>query len=190
VTQKDIPNLLTLFRICLVPPIMWLLYQQHYTTALWLLALGGITDALDGFLAKRFGWVTRLGEFLDPAADKLLLFGAYLVLGLQGLLPAWLVMLVIGRDVVIILGFLAYQRVVGLVDAAPSLASKFNTLVQIILGLLVIANQALFSMPKDLMSTMVVVVTLTTLASGTEYVWTWGHKAATHSHDQGDGAAK
>jgi cardiolipin synthase len=94
VKPRDIPNLITGLRILLVAPFLWLLLEEHYGAALLLFVIAGISDALDGFLAKYYGWTSELGGLLDPIADKLLLMGAILALGWLNELPGWLVMLV------------------------------------------------------------------------------------------------
>ncbi len=172
-----LPNLLTLTRIALTVPVLWLLTRQEFGWALVLFAVAGVTDALDGFLAKRFGWESRLGAVLDPLADKFLLVGTYLVLGLQGWLPLWLVGLVVLRDVVVLVGAGAYYVVVGPYRMAPSSASKLNTFVQILLALTVVLALAGLPLPGGLLEGLISVVAGTTLWSGVDYVWTWSRKA-------------
>jgi len=92
---RQLPNVLTALRLVLVPPILILLVESRYGIALALVIVAGISDALDGWLARRFGWQSRIGGILDPLADKLLLVGTYVTLGLLGHLPAWLVVLVV-----------------------------------------------------------------------------------------------
>jgi len=100
VTRRDIPNLITAFRFLLVPPVVFLLLSSRFGEALVIFAIAGFSDALDGFLAKHYGWASRLGAALDPLADKLLLVSAFIALGWLELIPVWLVVIVILRDIV------------------------------------------------------------------------------------------
>ncbi len=164
-------------RILLVPPVVWLLLKEDFAMALWLFFIAGVSDGLDGFLAKQFCWTSRLGEFLDPLADKLLLVFSMLALGKLGLLPAWLIAIVLLRDVTIVAGALFYHFKVSRFDAEPSVISKLNTFSQILLVLLVIANQLIpidFSNP---ILALIFLVTLTIFLSGVDYVITWGKRA-------------
>ncbi|MGD8378506.1 MAG: CDP-alcohol phosphatidyltransferase family protein [Gammaproteobacteria bacterium] len=175
-----VPNALSLFRIGLVVPVVWLMDGERYPETLAVFALAGFTDGLDGFLAKRFNDQTRLGSFLDPLADKLLLVSTFLMLGLKGLAPTWLVGLVVGRDVVIVAGAVAYHFLVGRFHGEPTLLSKLNTVTQILFGLLVVANAGWHFLPAASIGAAVLVVTGTTLASGVDYVWIWGRRARRH----------
>jgi cardiolipin synthase len=140
VKLKQIPNLICILRILLVAPIIWSLLENDYGLALLLILTAGLSDALDGYLARRFDWRTRLGGLLDPAADKLLMFSLFLTLSWLGWVPIWFTAVVIGRDVVIVAGIIAYQALVEPVHGNPTLASKLNTVLQIALALLVIAH--------------------------------------------------
>lgn len=137
---KYIPNLICIVRIFLVAPIVWALVDGRYGLSLLLILSAGLSDALDGFLARRFDWRTRLGGLLDPAADKLLMFSLFLTLSGLGWVPAWFTAIVIGRDVIIVAGIIAYHSLVGPVDGSPTLASKLNTVLQIAFALLVITH--------------------------------------------------
>src|SRR5215469_1394949 len=105
----NIPNLISLARLMTVPLMIWLIVSERYGTAFFVFVLAGISDGLDGFIAKRFDCRTRLGALLDPAADKALLSSVYVALGVAELLPNWLVILVVFRDVTIIGGFVLLQ---------------------------------------------------------------------------------
>ncbi|MDE2089174.1 MAG: CDP-alcohol phosphatidyltransferase family protein, partial [Gammaproteobacteria bacterium] len=107
-TRRDLPNLISVLRMLLVLPVVALLMTEHYREALLLFGLAGLSDALDGFLAKRYGWTSRLGAVLDPLADKILLVSSYIALGWLRLLPLWLVAAVIVRDLVIVIGAAVY----------------------------------------------------------------------------------
>ncbi len=177
---RDIPNLISLARIALVPPVVLMLLRGEYRLALWLFLIAGISDALDGFLAKRFAWESEFGGKLDPAADKLLLVSCFLTLGWVGLLPWWLVALVLLRDVVIVIGWIAYNRRIQRIRARPMAISKFNTFAQILLVLLVVADQLAPLLSPAWLRGLQWVVALTTVASGLAYVRYWGRKALHH----------
>ncbi|MCU7905234.1 MAG: CDP-alcohol phosphatidyltransferase family protein [Candidatus Thiodiazotropha sp. (ex Epidulcina cf. delphinae)] len=174
---KDIPNLISVLRILLTLPTVWLLFEHEFSYALILFAVAGFSDGLDGYLAKRFVWQSHLGGMLDPLADKALLMSSFLVLGGLGLIPIWLVILVIFRDLTIMGGALYYHFSVEEVDADPSLISKLNTLLQILLVLLVVTDAGPFPLPSQLLQTLVWATGFTTLVSGAAYVWIWTIKA-------------
>ena len=140
-TRKDIPNLLSIFRIVLIIPIVWMLISKHYGYALSTFALAGFTDGLDGFLAKHYNWQSRLGTILDPIADKLLLVASFATLTWLDLIPLWLLLLVLMRDVFIVSGGLLYHHLIGPFDLTPVWSSKINTVAQILLVLVVILQQ-------------------------------------------------
>ncbi|PWV65946.1 cardiolipin synthase [Plasticicumulans acidivorans] len=174
---RHLPNLITVLRILLVPPLLWLLLHERFTPALLLFVLAGVSDALDGALAKGFGWTSRLGGILDPIADKLLLVGCFLVLGLGGELPLWLMVLVIGRDLLIIIGAVAYQWLIEDLQAAPTWVSKCNTLAQLTLIFALLLNHGAWTLPPLLLHLLIYVTALLTLWSGFDYVQRWGRKA-------------
>lgn len=174
---SDIPNLITGLRILLVPPFLSLLLQERYGAALSLFVIAGISDALDGFLAKRFGWTSTLGGILDPIADKLLLMGAVLALGWLNELPVWLVALVILRDLTIVAGAIGYHLMIERVQASPLRISKLNTLMQLTLVFAVIVNYGITSLPVWLLAGLIYLTALTTGWSGAAYVWQWSRRA-------------
>jgi cardiolipin synthase len=175
--SRDIPNLITGLRILLVAPFLWLLLEEHYGAALLLFVIAGASDALDGFLAKYYGWTSELGGLLDPIADKLLLVGAILVLGWLNELPGWLVALVIGRDLVIVGGAVVYHLRIERFHAAPLPISKLNTLMQLMLVCAVIIHYGLVALPVWLLAGGIYLTALTTVWSGAAYVWRWGRLA-------------
>ncbi len=174
---RDIPNLISFMRILLTLPIVWLMFEREFSYALMLFAVAGFSDGLDGFLAKHYGWQSHLGGLLDPLADKALLMSSFLVLGGLGLIPIWLVILVIFRDLTIMGGALYYHFSVEEVDADPSLVSKLNTLTQIMLVLLVVTDAGPLPLPDLLLQGLIWATGLTTLISGGMYVWVWSKKA-------------
>ncbi|RCX28398.1 CDP-alcohol phosphatidyltransferase family protein [Thioalbus denitrificans] len=174
---RDIPNLITLLRIALVLPVVWALLRERYPLALWLFAVAGISDGLDGFLAKHFHWTSRLGAILDPIADKLLLVSCYLCLGWLEVLPLWLVGVVLGRDLFILAGATAYHFLIGHYDPAPTWISKTNTFAQIVLVIVVVLQQAAEPFSTHFVLWLIYTVLATTVTSGVDYVWTWGRMA-------------
>ncbi|MEJ2575859.1 MAG: CDP-alcohol phosphatidyltransferase family protein [Gammaproteobacteria bacterium] len=179
---RDIPNLISVGRIILVFPVVWALVEERFGLALVLFAVAGVSDGLDGYLAKRYRWQSRLGGMLDPLADKLLLIATYFSLGWLGALPWWLVGLVLLRDVVIVTGAVVYNFHVEVIQAAPTLLSKINTLLQIVLGLTAVVHVGVLAMPAWVVGGLVAAVAVTTVASGVDYVVTWGTKARRHGH--------
>lgn len=175
--REQIPNIITVIRILSIAPICWLLWRGSYSLALILLVLAGLSDALDGFLARRYGWFTRLGAMLDPVADKLFVVSVFIVFGLKGSLPWWLIALVIGRDVVIVLGALAYRLVRGKLDMHPLLISKLNTGLQIALLAVTLFHVAMHPLPDWFNQGLQWLVAATTCLSGMAYVYLWGRYA-------------
>lgn len=182
---SDIPNIITIFRIGIVPAVVVSLLHEKFTLALILFTVAGLSDGLDGYIAKRFNFISRLGSILDPLADKLLLVSTYVALGWLSQLPWWLVILVIGRDAVILFGAMAYHHFVGAYEMAPSWISKGNTFFQIVLGLSVVLRADGVSLPDQMIEILIYTVTVTTVLSGLDYVWTWGARACRSRHVHG-----
>ncbi len=174
---KYIPNMICVLRIILVAPIVWSLLQGRYGLALGLILVAGLSDALDGFLARRFDWRTRVGGLLDPAADKLLMFAAYVTLAWIGLVPIWFSAIVVGRDIIIITGAIVYQLYVAPVHGEPTGASKLNTVLQILFVLFTITH-AWRGQPPMLVLQLLGAGILTTIAiSIIQYVTTGLNRA-------------
>jgi len=169
----SLPNLITLARLLAVPLIVWLLIGGHYQSAFWLVMAAGLSDALDGYIAKRFNRRTTLGAYLDPLADKALLIGVFVALGIHGHLPSWLVILVVSRDILIVGGALLIHTLTQRLCMAPIWLSKVNTVAQIVLAVLVLAQLGLDLALTPVVTAMIWAVALTTLASGGQYVATW-----------------
>lgn len=174
INASQLPNLLTLSRIALVPVLILVLKDGDYTAALWVFLAAGISDGLDGWIAKRWRYTTRLGAVLDPVADKLLLVTSYVMLMLLDHLPFWLVLTVVFRDVLIVGGYLAYTSLVGTVTMKPSHLSKFNTFAQIVLVVAVLVHEAFGRNYPMLIEALIYIVFVSTVASGVHYVWVWG----------------
>ena len=163
--------------MALAIPIALLLLRGWYGMALLTFMVAGLSDGLDGYLAKRYGWHSRLGSILDPLADKVLLVTNYLVLGSLGHIPLWLVIGVIGRDIIVVSGALAYHYLIGRYEMSPSLSSKLNTALQLILVVAVVASLGVITLPGWLLTGLIYGVLITTVWSGVDYVWTWGTHA-------------
>jgi len=179
---RHLPNLICVFRMLLVAPIVLLLLGGEWLWTLLLIAVAGVSDGLDGFLAKRFGWVSRLGSILDPAADKLLLVGLFVTLTWMGLVPVWLTAMVVLRDVLIMACSLAYHVLVEPLTARPSLVSKLNTGLQLTFVLAVITAGAFGWPPPLLLDVLGAAVFVTVMVSGFDYIITWSRRVRTAGH--------
>ena len=174
---RQLPNIISGFRILLVLPIAIALWRHQYVATIALFAVAAGSDAADGFLAKRFGWQTPLGGVLDPAADKLLLATVFVMLAVLGLVPIWLMAVALARDFIIVSGALAYRWYLGPVAARPTAVSKLNTLCQAVFVLAAIAR-AQFSLPPAWAIVALGAATFATLAvSGIDYVLRYGTRA-------------
>jgi cardiolipin synthase len=171
-----IPNMLTFSRICAVPLAIWLVLKGDCEGAVFLFVLAGLTDALDGWLARRQG-VSTLGALLDPLADKLLLTSMFITLAAVRILPIWLAILVVFRDVLIIGGILLLRLLNSPVVIRPLLISKLNTAAQIALVALALAGAGFGFQAPVVRIGLIFAVSLTTFISGAAYV-TQGAKLA------------
>lgn len=174
---RDIPNMLCIGRIVLTLPVAWAILDGRYPIAMLLFFIAGLTDGLDGFLAKRFSWQSRLGGLLDPAADKLLLVTAFVTLWMAGYVPGWLLAAVVTRDLVIVLGAGLYQWRVGNFVAEPSVPSKLNSALQLLYVLLTL-SWLVFDLPSPAaLIALGLLVLGTTVFSGLDYVIRWTRRA-------------
>ena len=166
-----LPNVITFARLCAVPAAVWLVLQDRMDAAFWVFVAAGISDAVDGWLARVSNSRSRLGAILDPVADKALLVSIYVTLAAVGVLPDWLAILVVFRDLLIVGGVLVLY-VLGQPPAIqPILLSKANTALQITLaaGALLVAGYGLSA--AGLVELLVLATAATTFASGAVYVW-------------------
>ncbi len=170
---RNIPNIISTLRILMVYPIAFFIWEEAYHNAFILMLIAGLSDALDGFLARTFHWQSKLGALLDPAADKLLLVSIFIICGLKGFLPLWLVALIFLRDIVIVIGAFFYQKVTQDKKIKPLLISKVNTAMQIILVVLTLYQEAMQAFPNHINVLLIALVTFTTLVSGITYVMLW-----------------
>lgn len=166
-------------RMLLTVPVVWAILDGRYSLALALFFIAGFTDGLDGFLAKRFSWESRLGGLLDPAADKLLLVASFITLWWTGYVPVWLLIAVVTRDLVIVFGAGLYQWRVGNFVASPTIVSKLNSVLQL-LYVLTTLSWLVFAMPgHEAVDALAWFVLATTLFSGFDYVIRWTKRART-----------
>ena len=180
----SVPNLITLFRILLVPLTIWLIVTGQYLPAFLVFVIAGISDGIDGFVAKKFNQVTELGAYLDPLADKLLLVSIYVALGTLELMPPLLVITVVSRDVMIIGAVILSWVLDKPVKVHPLWISKINTTVQIAFAGFVLAGLGLdvdigvYLLPGSF------IVGALTVASGAAYMLQWfAHMANGSSHE-------
>ena len=174
----NLPNLISLARLLLVPLEIWLILVGRYGLAFWVLVAAGISDALDGFIAKRFDRRTRLGALLDPVADKAMLVSVYITLGAAHQLWTSLVILVVFRDVMIVGGFLLIQLFAVPKHYEPLYISKLNTGVQIMLVGFVLARLGLGAAAGQIDLVLSLIVGATTVVSGLSYLVRWARLLA------------
>ena len=182
-----LPNLISLARLLAVPLAVWLILIDRFTSAFFLFVAAGVSDALDGYLARRFATRTELGGYLDPLADKALLTSVYVSLGYAHHMPIWLVILVVFRDVLIIGGAVLYQTMTQRLRMQPLLVSKVNTAAQIALAALVLGQLGLHFDSYGIDMLLMYAVGVTTLVSGGAYIAVWGWRIATHGESRPNG---
>lgn len=171
----------------MVPMVVASIAEARYGLGVLLFFLAGFSDGIDGWLARRFDWRSELGAILDPIADKLLLIGTFLVLAYNGLVPLWFALLVIGRDLLIMGGAIAYHFLYGDLEGDPSMVSKLNTLLLLLYvisvlllgtGVLVATPTVAKWVPQVLMALLVVTMSVSTAG----YVFEWLKRAGAHKH--------
>ena len=175
---KHIPNALTLFRLGLIVPFVFSLFDHQYKDAFYIFIIAGLSDGLDGWLARCFHWQSFFGSFVDPMADKLLVAASFISLALLGSLPWWLVVLVFLRDFTISMGVLAwYWFIRRKLDFEPTLLSKCNTTLQLVLVTLCLFELAYFRFSAYLITSLIYLTAITTLITYLHYLWIGCHKA-------------
>jgi len=173
----NLPNVLTSMRILLVPAVVYLMVRGSFAAAMWLFLAAGLSDVLDGFIAKRFDLCTTLGAVLDPLADKFLIASSVVVLACLGYLPWWLAVTIFVRDVVIVGGAITFYHRYRRLEMSPSLPSKLNTFAQILLVFLMLAQLSRTLQVDPWLPVLFGAAFLTALISGVHYVVVWGRKA-------------
>ena len=177
----NLPNLITVARAVLVPVVFWLLISGRIQTAFFFFLVAGVSDALDGYLAKRYGWQTELGAYLDPLADKLLIVSIFVALGVLGELPSWLVIAVVSRDILIIAAVVVSWLIARPVRIRPLNVSKANTAIQIVLAAFVMADAGFmlgFDMVRSVLVWLTAILTVVSLGA---YIRAW----LSHMNDLG-----
>ncbi|HIJ83151.1 MAG: CDP-alcohol phosphatidyltransferase [Magnetococcales bacterium] len=172
----NLPNFLSFVRIFSVPVFILLVLNHQMRWGLFLFIMAGVTDALDGYIAKKFLQVTELGKYLDPLADKVLLTSGFVTLTITGHIPLWITLLVVTRDLVIIAGAIVFQVITGSLKMEPLAVSKVNTLMQIIL-ISVVMFKEIRPLDYPMEDIMYIIVTFTTLLSGIIYIFVWTKRA-------------
>jgi len=168
-----IPNAISIMRIMLILPILALFVSGEFGWALSLFVIAGLSDGIDGYIAKKYHWETRLGAFLDPAGDKLLVAWSFGTLAYLGHIPVWLAVIVILRDVIIVAGSFIYHYLVSRLEGDPTFISKLNTGLEFAF-LIFIMSRAGFGWPDKITITVVgAAVLVTVVISGYDYVSNW-----------------
>ena len=187
----NLPNAITLSRLFCVPLVVWLILVDRMGAAFWVSLAAGLSDAVDGIIAKRYRMVTVLGGYLDPIADKALLVCVYVALAHQAHLPVWLVILVVFRDALIIGGALLFLTLTQALSMKPLMVSKVNTVMQLTLAVEVLASAAFGIDDSAVRPALIFGVAATTLVSGAAYVVNWTRLAAEMelTEAEGDSAA-
>jgi cardiolipin synthase len=180
----SIPNILTLLRILLIPLLVIFLIKGMMYQALLVFAVAGVTDGLDGFIARYFNQRTELGAYLDPIADKLLLMSGYVTMAAMALVPAWLSVIVISRDVIIVMGLMVLRLVGVGYEIRPTMISKFTTLVQLLTIFLVLLDTIFHNLDR-LCASFFWFSAVLTVISGLHYVY----KGMSLYHKSGDSGA-
>lgn len=166
---RHLPNAICVLRILLTVPIVLAISRGEEVLALVLFTIAAISDGLDGYLAKRNGWASDFGRILDPIADKILLVATFLACTWQGLIPVWLAAAAVARDVMLGGGALIYRLWFGRIEGSPSVLSKVNTTLQIIVVIVAMLNAALPLMPSFIVVALAIVTLGTTVLSGIDY---------------------
>ena len=168
---RHIPNIITIIRLILLIPFMYSLLNEYYQTAFIIFFFAGFSDGLDGYLARRYHWQSKLGSLLDPISDKLFVATSYLTLGYLYQIPWWLVLTVLGRDIIIVGGVSLYQYLCGDVDFHSNMLSKTNTVLQGCVVFVAVFQLGFFLIPSWLFQSLIIVTTATTAASCLHFIW-------------------
>ena len=182
VNRAQIPNVITVIRMLLVVPTAWLLWETRYLDALILMSIAGASDALDGWLARRFRWTSQFGAAMDPVADKLLVAALFVVFTIQGHIPLWVAIIVLTRDFVIMAGAGVYRWLFERISFEPTFVSKANTAMQIVMLLMLLLSLCGFGWLSNLSGLLVdpfvfYILAVLGVSSGIDYVITWGQRA-------------
>ncbi len=174
----NLPNVLTTLRVLAAPALAWALMREQFAAALWVFVAAALTDALDGWIARRFDLMTAYGAVMDPLADKLVTLVCVVLLTWLELVPLWLTLAMVVRDTVIVGGAFAYHRAFGEVHIRPTWLGKAHTLVAFALFALILAEAAAYVDIGAWRAGLFLLALAFTVASGVQYVLLWGRKAA------------
>ncbi len=182
---KHIPNAITIARMLAMGPLMWFMWQENYEYAFYIAIIAGFSDMLDGYLAKTFNWEGWLGGVLDPLADKFMMLCCFTVFAIQDIIPKWLLIVILARDIIIVAGATFYHfTIVKVKKARPSLLSKCNTALQILLIVVLLSHHSIWPLNVQLIEVLIYLVTFFTLSSGLHYMVYWGKKALNSNHQK------
>lgn len=184
--MHHIPNIISAIRILLIFPIASFLIQESWLNAFILILIAGLSDGVDGFLARTFSWQSKLGAVLDPLADKALMIVLFVILAQKGVISIWLAALVVSRDLIILVGAMAYQLLTRKLEMSPLFMSKLNTALQILFVLVIMYHLAFSAIPLQLLNLLQLIVAVTTIVSGIMYVVIWSGYAK-QEHEQNHG---
>jgi cardiolipin synthase len=177
-----LPNLLTISRILFIVPVCYFLLDFNFLPALYFLIIAGLSDGLDGYLARRFQWQTRLGSLLDPAADKLMVVCCFTALAWIQAIPLWLFVIIILKDITVVTGAVIYHYLIGAYEFSATLISKLNTFLQIVFLVISVAKLHFTNIPQVLVSILMYGMLVTTVVSLLNYVFVWSRKAYINTH--------
>lgn len=181
--MRHLPNIVTVIRIMLVFPTTWFLWQGQTLQAFTLMLIASFSDALDGALARRFHWKTDLGRLLDPLADKFLVAAVFIVFTIQNLIPLWLVVLTLGRDLILLAGGTLYRVIIGYIKVQPSLISKANTAMQMLVLSMLMASQLPIGVAANYAHAAVddfgiYLLAVLSAVSGIHYIVLWANRSS------------
>ena len=181
--MRHLPNIVTVIRIMLVFPTTWFLWQGQTLQAFTLMLIASFSDALDGALARRFHWKTDLGRLLDPLADKFLVAAVFIVFTIQNLIPLWLIVLTLGRDLILLAGGTLYRVIIGYIKVQPSLISKANTAMQMLVLSMLMASQLPIGVAANYAHAAVddfgiYLLAVLSAVSGIHYIVLWANRSS------------
>ncbi|MDA8852342.1 CDP-alcohol phosphatidyltransferase family protein [Hyphomicrobiales bacterium] len=170
-------NIITVFRLLLTPIIIWLIFSSYYLLGLIFFVLSGLSDALDGFIAKQFNQKTLLGSYLDPIADKALIVSSILALGYVGAIPPWLIILIVSRDLAILGAVIISWLIESSLKIEPIISSKINTFLQIFYIGLILFNlstrESIYNLDSHILPFFAILIAFSTLSSWFNYLMIW-----------------
>jgi cardiolipin synthase len=183
----NLPNVITVMRIAMVVPITWLLWREQYVHALVVTSIAGASDAVEGWLARRLDAISQLGAAMDPVADKLMVAVIFVIFTIQGHLPLWLAIIILGRDAIIMTGAGVYRLLFGKIQYSPTYLSKANTAMQLATAVLVLLGLCGFGRLSELSLAVMnpygfYLLAVVGVASGLDYVATWSLRAWREAH--------